>query len=126
MVEQPSKMVLQHKYCTIGKIIEDKARIGPGSYEVQGDWAAQGKLITNWQKPNSDRKSPEPKPGPGQYNPVTETDRKPKTMFIPRNGLRPKPRLYNNGSIKADFVNFDEEIEFGTEQNSPGPGAYMP
>jgi hypothetical protein len=80
----------------------------------------------NWQKPSSERKSPEPKPGPGQYYPVAQTDKKPRTMFIPRSGLRPKPRLYNNGSIKADFVNFDEEIEFDSEMQSPGPGAYMP
>lgn len=48
--------------------------------------------------------------GPGAYTCV-ETDKKPKTMFIPRQGLRQKTKLFNNGSIKDDYVNFDEEIE---------------
>ena len=46
-------------------------------------------------------------------------------MFIPRNGLRAKPHLYNNGSIKDNFVNFDEEIEeLESKMVYPGPGAY--
>lgn len=65
-------------------------------------------------------------PGPGQYT-VCSVDKKPKTMFIPRNGLRSKPLLYNNGSIKDNFVNFDEEIEeLESKQVTPGPGAYKP
>lgn len=46
-------------------------------------------------------------------------------MFIPRYGLRSRPHLYNNGSIKNDFVNFDEEIEeLESQQITPGPGQY--
>ena len=47
-------------------------------------------------------------------------------MFIPRFGLRRAPQLFNNGSIKDDFVNFDEEIEaLESKQVIPGPGAYV-
>lgn len=63
--------------------------------------------------------------GPGAYT-FKEIDRKPKTMFLPRSGLRSKPILFNNGSIKDGYVNFDEEIEdLDSKHSMPGPGSYL-
>ena len=46
-------------------------------------------------------------------------------MSIARNGLRKRQILFNNGSIKADFVDFDDEVDLDSHLKNPGPGHYM-
>lgn len=39
--------------------------------------------------------------------------------------MRQRPKLFNNGSIKDDYVNFDDEIdELDSKFKAPGPGQY--
>ena len=45
-------------------------------------------------------------------------------MTMPRDGLRTKAKLFNNGSIKNDFC-LNEEIEESITI-LPGPGHYYP
>lgn len=81
--------------------------------------------MTNWQKSgleverNSSLQNTNEIVGPGSYS-IAVVDKKPKSQFIPRTGLRNRPHLYNNGSIKEGYVNFDEEIDF--DDSTPGPG----
>ena len=46
-------------------------------------------------------------------------------MSIARNGLRDRTILHNNGSIRSDFVDFDDEVDLDSHLKHPGPGQYM-
>jgi len=52
--EDASKIVLQHEFCTIGVLINDQSKVGPGSYETSGNLAIEGgKMVTAWQQQSS-------------------------------------------------------------------------
>lgn len=46
-------------------------------------------------------------------------------MSIARTGLRNRAILFNNGSIKSDYINFDDEVDLDSQMINPGPGHYM-
>lgn len=86
-------------------------------------------MVMNWQASNSlsnrsgpllDKDPSYSSVGPGSYNPNKFPDKKPQSMFLPRDGLRNQPSFFNNGSIKDNF----EPNEIDNENIVPGPGHY--
>lgn len=49
--QDPSKIVLQHEFCTISKVVDDPAKVGPGSYEISGDLKNNPKNVISWRSP---------------------------------------------------------------------------
>ena len=127
--EKRANVVIPHEFCQFSKMIDDPSRVGPGSYNVAGVLDGQTKLITTWKTspPELERNSlgflKIDNPGPGAYE-ISETNKQLKTMSIARNGLRNRKILHNNGSIKSDFVDFDDEIDLDSHLKNPGPGHY--
>ena len=63
--------------------------------------------------------------GPGTYT-SQKIDRKPQSMFLPREGLRNRSPFTNTGSIR-DNHDFEDEMGSGFidgKRASPGPGDY--
>ena len=107
-----STIQVQHEFCKISKLLDDPAKVGPGSYNISGDITQSPKMVMNWQASNSfssrsgpllDKDQSFSSVGPGSYNPNKFTDKKPQSMFLPRDGLRAQPSFFNNGSIKDNF-----------------------
>lgn len=48
-----STIQVQHEFCKISKLLDDPAKVGPGSYNISGDITQSPKMVMNWQASNS-------------------------------------------------------------------------
>jgi len=44
-----SAVVIEHEFCRMSKLVDDKSRIGPGSYNLAGSLVKNSRMVTNWQ-----------------------------------------------------------------------------
>lgn len=47
--DSQSTILVQHEFCQISRLVQDPSKVGPGTYNTQGDMASKPKLVTNWQ-----------------------------------------------------------------------------
>lgn len=105
-------------YCKMSRLIDDPAKVGPGSYEISFANKTSPRGTVGWGvQERGQRLAPKSstttaKVGPGSYNPEKTVDKKPKSMTVARAGLSKTTtgRMHNgggNGTIKDSF--FEEE-----------------
>ena len=80
-------------YCKMSRLIDDPAKVGPGSYETSFANRTSPRGAVGWgQQVTKERlkhamSATSPKVGPGAYNPLKGVDKKPKSMTVGRAGL---------------------------------------
>jgi hypothetical protein len=97
--KEQSALLIHTDSCNIAKLIDDSgARVGPGSYSIEHDVTRKSRPSgLRWETtlPTKQKKLDEctMNLGPGTYT-IRETDTKPKSMFLPREGLRSNENRY--------------------------------